>query len=142
MAGYSGTPLPRKLGIKPGQNLALLHAPEEFAALLELDHTAHVRQRLTGSTLFDVVILFARRQSALTRAFPKAAARLKPHGGLWVAWLKKSSGAATDLDEATVRTYGLSQGLVDNKICAIDEAWSGLRFVIRLKDRKPSPDEG
>jgi hypothetical protein len=134
MAGYSGTPLPRKLGIAEGSALALPGAPEGMAAALEpLPPGVVVRRRARG--LLDVVVLFCTRRRDLVRQFPRWAAVLAPAGGLWVSWPKRSSGVPTDLDESQVREVGLAHGLVDNKVCAIDDTWSGLRFVIRLADR-------
>ena len=132
--GYSGTPLPRKLGIKEGHCVAIPAAPDSFD--LALPVSVAVRHSLRGTRPFDVVLLFAPRASVLRRRFAPAAARLTPAGGLWVAWPKKASGLQTDVGEALVRAHGLQSGLVDNKICAIDETWSGLRFVVRLKDRR------
>ena len=127
MAGYSGTPLPQKLGIKDGARVRLAGAPGGFA------RTLGVRPRLRGEA--DVFVLFARSGAVLRRSFPRARGSLSLSGGLWVAWPKKASGVPTDLTEDAVRRYGLAQGLVDNKVCAIDETWSGLRFVVRLADR-------
>ena len=127
MAGYSGTPLPRKLGIKDGSRVRLCGAPEGFG------RSIGVVPRSRGEA--DVVVLFGKSLSALERDFPRLRKSLHPAGGLWVAWPKKSSGVATDLDEGKVRDLGLREGLVDNKVCAIDDTWSGLRFVVRLKDR-------
>ena len=124
---YSSTPLPKKLGIKEGSRVALQKAPQGFAEELG------VKPRLRGE--FDVAVLFATRQGELTRAFTPLARRLAPAGGLWVAWPKKASGASTDLTFDSVQKTGLDAGLVDNKSCAIDEAWQALRFVIRLQDR-------
>lgn len=136
MAGYSGTPLPRKLGIRAGHCLALIQAPPRFEQVLgELPDDVVLRKDLRGKQGFDVAVLFAARMNILTRRFEPIAKRLHSAGGLWVAWPKKASGVPTDVTEAQVRTFGLEQGLVDNKICAIDETWSGLRFVYRLKDR-------
>ena len=127
MAGYSGTPLPQKLGIKDGARVRLRGAPGGFA------RTLGVVPRARGEA--DVIVLFARSEADLRRGFARARRSLSTAGGLWVAWPKKASGVATDLTEGAVRRYGLSQGLVDNKVCAIDETWSGLRFVVRLADR-------
>ncbi|MEM9073468.1 MAG: DUF3052 domain-containing protein [Myxococcota bacterium] len=133
MAGYSKTSLAKKLGIKEGHRVALLGAPKGFAVpgLPEVE----LKTSLRGTKPFDVVVLFAKRQSVLAERFPKAQERLEQAGGLWVAWPKKSSGVATDLGDAVVRAHGLGTGLVDNKVCAIDETWSGLRFVVRVKNR-------
>jgi len=127
VAGYSGTPLPQKLGIKDGARVRLGGAPEGFAAGIG------VVPRVRGEA--DVIVLFVRSQKELAREFPRLRKSLHRAGGLWVAWPKKASGVATDLTENAIRDLGLSHGLVDNKVCAIDETWSGLRFVVRLKDR-------
>jgi hypothetical protein len=127
VAGYSGTPLPRKLGIKDGSRVRLVGEPEGFARALG------VPPRRRGDA--DVIVLFAHSALDLSRTFPAARKALRQDGGLWVAWPKKASGVSTDLTEASVRGFGLAQGLVDNKVCAIDDTWSGLRFVVRLADR-------
>jgi hypothetical protein len=137
MAGYSGTPLPRKLGIKPGARLGLIRPPANFAETLGELPDGVTPKAVGRSEQFDVIICFCRASKELTRDLPGLPARLDPAGGLWIAWPKKSSGLATDLGEAEVRGRGLATGLVDNKVCAIDETWSGLRFVVRLTDRKP-----
>ncbi len=138
VAGYSGTPLPKKLGIRAGSRLALVAAPESFTPLLEpmpdgvrLMHAARGRH--------DVIVFFATRRNELTRRFAKLANALEPDGGLWIAWPKRTARVATDLTESVVREIGLSGGLVDNKVCAVDDCWSGLRFVHRVADR---PDAG
>jgi hypothetical protein len=139
-AGYSGTPLPRKLGIKPGTRLGLVRAPADFAATLgELPPGVAARAVGRGRDPFDVIVCFARTVRELARELPALPARLDPAGGLWIGWPKKSSRVATDLTEGQVRSSGLALGLVDNKVCAIDEVWSGLRFVVRLADRPPAP---
>jgi hypothetical protein len=135
MAGYSGTPLVKKLGIKPGHRVALLDAPDGFAAALEgLPEDVAPQADLRGEPL-DMILLFAPKRADLERGFARAARRLTPAGGLWVAWPKKASGVPTDLTETVVQTIGLDAGLVDNKVCAIDDVWAGLRFVIRRHDR-------
>lgn len=134
-AGYSGTPLPKKLGIKPGAKVLLVEAPEGFEAeLAPLAEGATLRRKATGGP-FDVILLFVERYADLKRRLPGLARQLVPNGGLWVGYPKKSSGVATDLVFDTVQREGLDLGLVDNKICAIDEIWTGLRFVIRLENR-------
>jgi hypothetical protein len=135
-AGYSGTPLPRKLGIRPGHRIALLKAPEGFEqeALGALAPGVNVRHRL-GSDPLDVILAFVSSRSELERGLERWRAALDPAGGLWIAWPKRSSGVATDLSDGVVREAGLAGGLVDNKVCAIDAVWSGLRFVYRLSDR-------
>src|SRR5688572_20405241 len=131
MEGYSGTPLAKKLGIKPGAHVALVHAPRQFERLLDglpagvtLQHEPR-----RGKALFDVILNFTTTQANLPTQFTRIARRLNPHGGgLWIAWPKKASGVSTDLDENIVRHIGLGAGLVDNKVCAIDDTWSGLRI--------------
>jgi hypothetical protein len=133
-AGYSGTPLPRKLGIKPEARVGLVGAPEGFDAVLgDLPPGVSVRRRLQGR--FDVVLAFFDSRAQLERRLPACRDALDEAGGLWIAWPKRSSGVATDLGEGAVRELGLAAGLVDNKVCAIDATWSGLRFVYRLADR-------
>jgi hypothetical protein len=135
MAGYSGTPLVQKLGIKPGHQVALLDAPPDFRTTLgELPEGVTVRADLRGEAK-DVIVFFTASAAHLRKRFTGLAERLSPAGGLWVSWPKKASGVATDLTENVVRDIGLQAGLVDNKICAVDDTWSGLRFVIRLSDR-------
>ena len=132
----SGTPLPRKLGIKPEARVALIGAPHDFDEVLgELPPGVTVRRRARGS--FDVLVIFVQKRSELERRLPALKRALDQAGGLWVAWPKRSSGVATDLEESAVRGLGLASGLVDNKVCAIDATWSGLRFVYRLADRGP-----
>lgn len=132
MAGYSGTPLVQKLGIKTDSRATLVDAPDEFAGTLTpLPEGADLQNGLSGRAPFDVIVFFTRSRAALRQRF----ARLAPAGGLWIAWPKKASGIATDLTENEIRAIGLDAGLVDNKVCAVDDTWSGLRFVVRLKDR-------
>ena len=136
MAGYSGTPLPKKLGIKPGHRVTFLGAPAGFPDLLgTAPEGVTVVRGARGAHSVNVVVLFAKATAGLREACATAARALAYDGGLWVAWPKKSSGVKTDLTEHDVRTCGLALGLVDNKVCAIDETWSALRFVYRLKDR-------
>jgi hypothetical protein len=133
-AGYSATPLPRKLGIKPGARVALLRAPDGFDAVLgELEPGVVVTRRL-GRGL-DVIVAFVDRRAELQRRLPALRDALDPAGGLWIAWPKRASGVPTDVSENLVRDLALAAGLVDNKVCAIDEVWSGLRLVYRLRDR-------
>jgi hypothetical protein len=127
--GYSGTPLPKKLGIKDGDRVVVLSPPEGFSIGVDYDES------LRGKSEANVIVLFAKTRAELEKRFVAAAERLETAGGLWVAWPKKSSGVATDLDENKIRAFGLGVGLVDNKVCAIDGTWSGLRFVRRLRDR-------
>ena len=133
-AGYSGTPLPRKLGMREGSRVLLVGAPDGFAATLgELPPGVELVQ--PGASAVDVAVLFALDAATVDDRFAGLAASLQPAGGLWIAWPKRSSGVASDLDENRVREIGLAAGLVDNKVCAIDATWSGLRFVWRLRDR-------
>ena len=135
MAGYSGTPLPKKLGVKPNQRIALVNAPNDFAKVLgRLPENAAIVKRLDGP--LDLILLFVDREQTLAKQFPILASKLQSNGMIWVAWPKKSSGVATDLVFEKVQRIGLDSGLVDVKICAVDDVWSGLKFVIRLKDRK------
>lgn len=134
MAGYSGTPLVKKLGIKEGSRVAFVNAPKQFAQ--ELGRLpAGVRIISRPSRQLDFAILFVGSAKALKRDFTSLAAKLASSGMLWVAWPKKSSGVVTDLSFESVQRIGLEAGLVDVKICAIDNVWSGLKFVYRLKDR-------
>jgi hypothetical protein len=134
MAGYSGTPLPKKLGIKAGHRLAFINAPEDFATTLgKLPGGVTTRKSARGP--LDVMVYFTTSETDLARRFDALSGALDSEGGLWIAWPKKASGVPTDLTENTVRDIGLAAGLVDNKVCAIDDTWSGLRFVIRLQDR-------
>src|SRR5437667_11049823 len=133
MAGYSGTPLVKKLGIKSGFNVAFVNAPRDFA--LNLDLPANVTINLKTRKPLDFALLFVKSEEQLTVGFSEYAAKLTPAGMLWVAWPKKSSGLATNLSFTNVQGVGLAAGLVDVKICAVDDIWSGLKFVFRLKDR-------
>jgi hypothetical protein len=134
LAGYSGTPLPKKLGIRAGTRVALLSPPAGFAAeLVPLPEGVRICSQARGR--FDVIVYFVTRRAELARRFPVLARALDPAGGLWIAWPKKTSGVASDLAEDSVREVGLGAGLVDNKVAAIDSTWSGLRFVIRLQHR-------
>jgi hypothetical protein len=132
--GYSGTALPRKLGIKPEHRVLLAGAPDGFS-LGPLPGGVAVHHRAAGSAPYDVIVAFCPSHAVLTRRFTPLRARLDQAGGLWIAWPKRSSGVATDLTDHVVRETGMAQGLVDNKVCAIDAVWSGLRFVVRLADR-------
>jgi hypothetical protein len=134
VAGYSGTPLAKKLGIKEGHRVAFPSAPEGFLGLLgELPDGVSVKSR-AGGTL-DVIVFFTKRRTELERRLPALRRAMDPAAGLWIAWPKRSSGVETDMTEDVARELGLANRLVDNKVCAIDETWSGLRLVIRLKDR-------
>jgi hypothetical protein len=133
-SGYSGTPLPKKLGIREGARVAVVSAPVRFPALLgPLPEGAQLRTSARGRV--DVVVFFVTRRAELARRFPSFVRALEVDGGLWVAWPKQTSGVATDLRFDAVQAVGLDAGLVDNKVFAIDETWSGLRFVRRLESR-------
>ena len=134
MAGYSGTPLAKKLGIKEGSRIALVNAPKDFQSELgELPDDVKFLKSLTKS--LDLILFFVLSERALARDFAKLAERITANGMIWIAWPKKSSGVTTDLSLERVQHIGLDAGLVDVKICAIDDTWSGLKFVYRLKDR-------
>jgi hypothetical protein len=133
-AGYSGTPLPRKLGIKEGSRVAVLGAPDGFAATLgPLPGGVVLRRRARGP--LDVIVCFIRSRAELERGIERLRAALDPAGRLWIAWPKRASGLPTDVTEDVVRGLALAHRLVDNKVAAIDATWSGLQLVIRLKDR-------
>ena len=136
-AGYSGTPLPKKLGIKEGGVVALLRAPDGFDATLgDLPAGVTVRRRAQGTN--DVVVTFHTRRSDFEATLPKALHAMDVDGGLWVAWPKRASKVPTDMTEDVVREVCLPLGLVDNKVCAIDDTWSALRFVQRKDQRRGS----
>jgi hypothetical protein len=138
VAGYSGTPLPQKLGIKEGARVALVGSPDGLERSLgPLPPGAAIAGRVRGP--LDVIVFFTARRKELERRFMTLARALDPAGGLWIAWPKKASGVATDLDQATVMEVGLATGLVDNKVAAIDDTWSGLRFVVRKENRVTWP---
>ena len=131
-AGYSGTPLVQKLGIKPGARVQFVASPSQLPELL-----GPLPEGVVNSARgkVDFILLFATRLSDLARRFPRLRDRLESSGMLWVSWPKKASGLETDLNENVVRDLGLANGLVDVKVCAIDDTWSGLKLVRRLSDR-------
>lgn len=132
-AGYSGTPLPKKLGIKEGSSVALVAPPKEFTATLgALPEGAKLHTSPRGKR--DLTICFVRSLKDLKAAIPKMVEASK-QGGVWFAWPKKTSSLVSDVSEPEVRAFGLAAGLVDHKICAIDGTWSGLRFALRNKER-------
>ncbi|MDX6675087.1 MAG: hypothetical protein QOH11_2505 [Solirubrobacteraceae bacterium] len=132
--GYSGTPLPRKLGMKEGSRVAVLDAPDEFTDTLgALPDGVTVRERLRGP--LDVIVFFIVRRADLERRIDRLKAALDPAGRLWIAWPKRASKVETDMTEDVVRDVALPLGLVDNKVAAIDETWSGLQLVIRKELR-------
>lgn len=135
MAGYSGTPLIKKLGVKPGFRVALVSAPKDFKK--ELGPLPETAKLFSGANVdsLDLILLFVSSERDLMLKFAPLAAQLQKNGMIWVAWPKKSSGVITDLTFNNVQRIGLDAGLVDVKICAVNDIWSGLKFVYRLKDR-------
>ena len=135
MAGYSGTPLSKKLGIKDQFRVAFIGLPADVQTELKSSlKTCEIAKDGQGS--LDFAMIFVKRATDLKKSFPRFAKRLTPAGMLWVSWPKKSAGVATDLTEDEVRRICLAAGLVDVKVCAVNEVWSGLKFVIRIKDRQ------
>lgn len=140
MAGYSGTPLARKLGIKDDFRVALLHVPDDVRselrdALAKCRILPFDRKTKSKNNEFDFIFLFAKSRAGLELELLPAAKALAPAGMLWISWPKKSSGVVTDLTEDMIRESGLDAGLVDVKVCAVTEVWSGLKFVIPVKNR-------
>ena len=134
MSGYSGTPLPDKLGFKPGQRVAYVNAPEDFQGLLgDMPDGVRVMDGLRGP--LDLIVCFVTSRRLLEQRLPALRRAMAPACMLWIAWPKKSSGVKTDMTEDVVRAVALPTGLVDTKVCAIDETWSGLRLVIRTENR-------
>jgi hypothetical protein len=134
MPGYSGTPLPKKLGIKEGFNIALLNLPGDVKTeLQEAFAKCRIVKDMRGP--LDFIFLFSKSRLELEREIIGAAKALAPAGMLWIAWPKKSSGVATDVTDNVVRQTGLGAGLVDVKVCAVTDVWSGLKFVIPVKNR-------
>jgi len=142
-AGYSGTPLPRKLGIKPGDEVAVLGGPASVAgALSGLPGVGPPRRDLSGSDPLDVIVFFVTWRAELETRLASLRERMAPACGLWIAWPKRAARVPTDMTEDVVRDVALPTGLVDNKVCAIDEVWSGLRLVIRRELRRPAAGRG
>ncbi|HEX6893162.1 MAG TPA: DUF3052 domain-containing protein [Chryseolinea sp.] len=136
MAGYSGTPLVKKLGVKENSTMYVYDAPKNyFDWLSPLPKGADVKSRATGE--MDFIHVFATRLEVFKKQFLEGKKHLKKNGMLWISWPKKASKIDTDLDENIIRDFGLANGLVDVKVCAVDEVWSGLKFVVRTKDRQP-----
>jgi len=138
-AGYSGTPLPQKLGIKERHQVAVVDAPAGFEKTLGTLPTGATVVKLATKArqppLLDVIVVFVRQRADMVVHIATCRPRMQQAGGLWIAWPKKSSGVATDITEQTIRDVALPTGLVDNKVCAIDDTWSGLRLVIRKENR-------
>jgi hypothetical protein len=135
MPGYSGTPLPKKLGIKEKFRVTFVALPSDVRAELRVA-LADCTEAAEGRGPLNFAMVFGKTQAELQKQFARVARQLEPAGMLWVCWPKKSSGVATDLTENEVRRIGLEAGLVDVKVCAVTDVWSGLKFVIRLRDRK------
>lgn len=141
MAGYSGTPLAQKLGLRPGSSFLTVAAPPEFSAALgempegvERTDVASV-PAAPGKVRHDVAIVFVTRRADVAPTFARVSSRMAAAGGVWLAWPKKSSKVPTDVTEDVLRELVLPTGWVDNKVCAVDERWSGLRFVLRKENR-------
>jgi hypothetical protein len=132
MPGYSGTPLPKKLGIKPGFRVLLAKAPPDVRAEL----SGPLAECTVKKDALDFAMLFTTSRTELKMEFARISLLLAPAGMLWVSWPKKTAGVATDVNENVVREIGLDAGLVDVKVCAVTDVWSGLKFVRRVKDRK------
>lgn len=134
MAGYSGTPLVKKLGIKTGSSIFVYNATHTYFDLVHpLPAGVVIKETARGS--LDFIHLFVKTQPDFEKQFVSKMKCLTKNGMMWVSWPKKSSGVVTDLDENVIRAFGLKQGLVDVKVCAVDEIWSALKFVYKLKDR-------
>jgi len=135
MAGYSGTPLLKKLGIKPGTKALIIGEPNEYFDWIAPlpDGTKFLKKTPTAEV--DFVHLFVKDFNTFSKLYKETKKVLKKDGMMWVSWPKKSSGVSTDLDENIIRDFGLKNGLVDVKVCAVDETWSGLKFMFRVADR-------
>jgi hypothetical protein len=142
-AVYAGTPLPRKLGIGEGDEVALIGAPERFEDTLgQLPDVASMHTDLADEARYDVIVAFITERAELEADLPRLRSRMAPACGLWIAWPKRASRMPTDMTDQVIRDVALPTGLVDNKVCAIDETWSGLRLVIRLENRLPLARRG
>ncbi|HEX4486844.1 MAG TPA: hypothetical protein VH088_11285 [Terriglobales bacterium] len=137
MAGYSGTPLPKKLGIKENFRVVLHAMPPDVSANLR-EALADCKVLKKPSAPLDFVMLFSKRRAELSQLLPVYSRLLAPEGIFWVSWPKRSSGVACDMNENDIRDIGLGIGLVDVKVCAVNDVWSGLKFMIPVKDRKRS----
>ncbi len=134
MAGYSGTPLAQKLGFKPGMSIHTINPPSNYLKTLGPLREAVVQAKTARGPL-DAVHVFTTSKRELERRLPRFIAALKPAGMLWVSWPKKAAKVETDLTEDVIRAIAIANGVVDVKVCAVDEVWSGLKLVRRLKDR-------
>jgi hypothetical protein len=135
MAGYSGTPLPQKLGIKPGLMVVTINAPANYRRLLgQIPDSVTFSERLKSGSSF--VHLFTSRRSEMQKKMSILRDKISDNGAVWVSWPKKSSGISTDVTEDVIREIALPLGFVDIKVCAVDETWSGLKLMIRRENRK------
>ena len=135
MAGYSGTPLAKKLGIKPGSRLAVTGGPKNYAELIAPLPEGVQFERAVGANT-DVAHIFATERAKLGQALRASLKKMKPDAAIWVSWPKKAAQVQTDITEDTIREIALPMGLVDIKVCAVDETWSGLKLVLRKAKRK------
>jgi len=134
VSGYSGTPLAKKLGIKAGANVCLSHAPKHYGGLVApLPDGVRLVGRVSEAT--DLIHIFVTRRKDLERALKSTLKAMRSNAAVWVSWPKKSSGVATDVTEDTIRAVALPMGLVDVKVCAVDDVWSGLKLVVRKERR-------
>ncbi|HEY2316024.1 MAG TPA: hypothetical protein VGH96_20620 [Streptosporangiaceae bacterium] len=134
-AVYAGTPLPRKLGIGEGDGVALIGAPERFEDTLGELPDVSLHTDLADDMRYDVIVAFMTERAELEAELPRLRARMAPACGLWIAWPKRTSNVPTDMTDHVIREVALPTGLVDNKVCSIDDTWSGLRLVIRRENR-------
>lgn len=140
MAGYSGTPLAKKLGIAGGATIHPVDAPENYLELLEpLPQNVQMVSRIDAKT--DIVHIFSAKRTHLSKSIAAALAKLRPDGVIWVSWPKKSAKVPTDITEDTIREIALPLGLVDIKVCAVDDTWSGLKLVVR-KEKRAAKEKG
>lgn len=137
MTGYSGTPLAKKLGIKPAFKIRLINTPDHYIQLFT-DLPAELYFENDGKTGKDLIHFFTIRHDELLALLPVLKTQIKPNGMIWVSWPKKAAKITTDVTEDIIRQLAIKIGLVDVKVCAVDETWSGLKLVIPVKDRKPS----
>ncbi len=132
--GYSGTPLAKKLGIKQGFNISLVNAPDYYFNLFtDLPTDLHFNE--DSSSKRDLIHFFTKQKDEYINVLPQLKEQIKPNGIIWVSWPKKASKIITDVTEDLIRNYAIKTGLVDIKVCAVDEVWSGLKLVIPVKDR-------
>ncbi len=135
-AGYSGTPLAKKLGIKSGMVVQVLFCPKAYLSFFsDFPSDVHLEIKPEYSKQADLIHLFVQSEEELEIGFKHASKHLRKSGSLWISWPKKTSGIPTEVDKFPIRSYGLEKGLVDVKVAAIDEQWSGLKFMFRVKDR-------